>query len=221
MNKYLLCLALIPSSCLASKAQSAAHARTQMQHIWQSNTALTREYLVSSILDIPAAKLVAQQLLENQKELGQLFSALYGKEKAQEVTTLLTKQAELTLALIDANTKKDAKAIAKVQSEWKSNACALSSFLDKTNPYLQYKELHALFLEYLTTLNKMITDRLEKKWGDDLVDYDALRAQMHKIVSIVGKALTNAFPKPVVKQKPPKPRVTVPLPPGTSLRKAV
>ncbi len=222
MNKLLVVFTLISLPCLATtKAEQADKARTELQYLWNSTGALTREYLIEVTLDLPNAKAVAQHLLKNQEAIGNVFASLYGKEKGQKVTELLKKQGTLTLALINAAKKKDNKVLKETETAWKKNACALSMFLDKTNPYIQYGVLHNLLLEYLTKLTTMTVDRIEKKWDDDIINYDAVRAQLHKIVSTLGKALTDAFPKPKEKVEPPKRRVTVPLPPGTSLRKRV
>ena len=220
MNKKILLLSLLTLPCLATtKPEQAAQARTEMHYLWNSTGALTREYLIGVTHDVPTTENIADQLLANQEAIGNLFEPLYDKEKAKEVSDLLKKQATLTIAFIDAAKKNDKKAQKETETALKKNACTLSMLLDKTNPYLEFRVVHTHILEYLTTVTKMVLDRVGQEWQDDIVDYTAVRAQLHKIASLLGKALTDAFPKPKDKEPPPKPRVTVPLPAGTSLRK--
>lgn len=217
--KRLLALTILTFCCYSTdKAQLASQLRSDLQYLWSSSAVLTREYLIGITLDLPSAKLAAQQLLDNHEEIGQLLVPLYGKEKAQEFTLLMKKQAQATLDIIDASKKNDKEAKEKALQDWKRTAYSISTFLDKTNPYLQYRVLNELFMNYLTFLIAMTTDRLEKKWEQDMTDYHALRNQLNKLISLVGKSFTDAFPKPISKEPPPRPRVTVPLPAGTSLR---
>ncbi len=219
MIKQLALIVILVIPCLAAtKAEQASQLRNDLQFAWNTNAALTREYLLATMHDQQNSNLLEKTLLENQEAIGTLFEPLYGKEKAKKLTTLLTKLAQSTLDVIQARHKKDEPATVAARNSWKQHACELSTLLDLTNPYLQSKKLQDLFDTYFTKLSAMITDRQEKKWSDDLTDYAAFRMALHTIISTIGKAVTDAFPKPREQVAPPKPRVTVPLPPGMSLR---
>jgi hypothetical protein len=218
--KHLVLVTLFCLPCLAAtKPELALQTSSDMQHLWNSSAVWTREYLIDLALDLPNSELAAKQLMSTQQEIGKLLEPLYGKEKAATAAELLKKQASLTIALIDAAKKKDAASFTEAQANWKKNSSDLSLFLARTNPYIKYHAFNDLLQEYLTTITTMTTDYLQKNWETDIINYDTLRSKLNTIGFQVGKALTDAFPKPPEKLPAPKPQVTVPLPAGMSIRK--
>jgi hypothetical protein len=219
--KRLLLVTLFCLPCLAvTKPELAVQARSDIQHLWNSSAVWTREYLIDLALDLPNSELATKQLMSTQEAIGKLLEPFYGKEKAATCTELLKKQATLTIALIDATKKKDAKALTEAQESWKKNSDDVSLFLSRTNPYIKYHAFNDLLQGYLTTITTMTTDYLQKSWECDIINYEALRSKLYTIGFQIGKALTDAFPRPPEKLPAPKPQVTtVPLPAGMSIRK--
>lgn len=196
-------------------------AQPTLQDLWQATTAWTREYLVDVCADLPNTKQSKKALLIHQAELGDALDPYYGNKVSQEFRKLLHEQGMLTIDLIDATKKDDQKKIKETELAWKKNACALSGFLSKSNPYITFHVLRDMLYDYLAMLLRMISDRVQKKWKDDLKDYDKLRTQNAQLSLLFSQAVKDAFPPPAKKSKPvaPPPPLTTPLPPGTSIKK--
>ncbi len=196
-------------------------AQPTLQDLWQATTAWTREYLVDVCADLPNTAQSKKALLSHQAQLGDALRPYYGEKVSQEFRKLLHQQGELTMDLIDATKKDDQKKIKETELAWKKNACALSGFLSKTNPYITFHVLRDMLYDYLAMLRKMISDRVQKKWKDDLKHYDMLRAQNAQLSLLFSNAIRDAFPPPAKKSKPAAPPapITAKLPPGTSIKK--
>lgn len=187
-----------------------------LQELWNADASWTREYLVDICADLPNAQQVQGKLLANQAKLGDTLSPYYGQKKAQEFGRLLKEQSIITIDLINTAKRKNEKQLNKIESAWKRNACELSKFLSRTNPYITYRVFQDMLYEYLTLMLTMTTDRLSKKWSEDLQDYDRFRAQNAQLSLTLSRALDDAFPPKQKKEKeiiPPP--VSVQLPAGT------
>ncbi len=168
MKKLLLTLLLVSGLQAATKKKDP----TSLEQLWSSSAPWMREYLIDVCADLPGQKVAKQQIMKHQELLGKSLSPYYGEKVAQEFTRLLNEQGRLTINLINAAYKADEKALKESQIAWKTNACVLSTFLSKTNPYITFQILRNMLYDYLALLVDMFTDRVNKKWEEDSQDYD-------------------------------------------------
>src|SRR5690242_5145546 len=62
--------------------------RTNMRKLWSDHVWWTRDYLITSIADMPDVKAATDRLLQNQSDIGAAIASYYGKEAGDKLTGL-------------------------------------------------------------------------------------------------------------------------------------
>jgi hypothetical protein len=169
-----------------------------MMLLWNQNIMWTRFYLISAISKLGDIEIVKNRLLENPKDISDIFRIYYGDALADELENLLRKQLMLTIDLIDsyASDNKNAQTITeriKAEYEWHNNADQLSEFLSGINPNWNKQQLQNLFHNQLDMTKDEIKKRVSKQYAADVYQYKFIEYHILMIADILTDGIIKQF----------------------------
>ena len=132
-----------------------------LRDLWVDHTGWTRNYIISFVGGLPDTTLVAERLLKNQEDIGNVIKPFYGTKAAAKLTNLLkghiTGAVELLNAAKAGNTT---VAAAAAEKEWYENADQIATFLSNANSYWSKEALKNMLYNHLALTKTEAVARL-------------------------------------------------------------
>jgi hypothetical protein len=170
--------------------------RTQMRKLWEDHIVWTRQFIVSSVADLPDAGTAAERLLLNQEHIGNAIAAYYGEEAGDAVTALLKDHILIAADLLTAAKDDDDDAVAEASQRWDDNAVAIATFLSDANPRnWPADEMTSMMREHLDLTLAEAVARLNSDWDGDVAAYDEIHRQILHMADMVTRGIVRQFPK--------------------------
>src|SRR5688500_16927621 len=108
--------------------------RNDMRKLWEDHITWTRQFIVSSLADIPDASFAAARLLQNQTDIGNAIKPFYGDAAGDQLTALLRDHILIAAEIVSAAKAGDTAAFNDAVARWYANADAIAAFLNTANP---------------------------------------------------------------------------------------
>lgn len=170
--------------------------RTQMRKLWEDHIVWTRQFIVSSVADLPDAGTAAERLLLNQEHIGNAIATYYGEEAGDAVTALLKDHILIAADLVTAAKDGDSDAVAEESQRWDDNAVAIATFLSDANPRnWPADEMTSMMREHLDLTLAEAVARLNSDWDGDVAAYDKIHRQILHMADMLTRGIVRQFPK--------------------------
>lgn len=108
--------------------------RDNMRRLWVDHSRLTRQFMISTVSNLPEQSDAAERLIQNQNEIGVSIALFYGGEAGDELTKLLAEHTVISTTMYRAARNADAQAFEESVTRWYDNADEISEFLSDLNP---------------------------------------------------------------------------------------
>src|SRR5215216_4982679 len=96
--------------------------RNDMRKLWEDHITWTRQFIVSSLADLPDTSFAAQRLLDNQTDIGNAIKPYYGNAAGDQLTALLRDHILIAVDIVTAAKAGDTAAFNDAVARWYSNA---------------------------------------------------------------------------------------------------
>ena len=169
--------------------------RTKMRKLWEDHITWTRQFIVSSIADLPDAGTAATRLLLNQEHIGNAVAAYYGDEAGEALTALLKDHILIAADLLTAAKGGDTDAVNEASQRWDDNAVEIATFLSEANPRnWDADEMTEMMRDHLElTLGEAVA-RLNEDWDADVAAYDRIHRQALHMADMISRGIIRQFP---------------------------
>ncbi len=213
-----LTLVLVGSLFVGSTSVSAQNASGQcvpsdqvelqqtMRKLWTDHVFWTRLYIISAISKSADTPVVTSRLLKNQDEIGATLTPFYGKNAAATLTQLLREHILISAELVNAVLAKAKDDVKKADQKWHDNAVAIADFLSKANSNWTKQDLVDMLNRHLTLTTQEVTYRIEKKWPQDISNFDQILDQALDMADTFSSGISYQFleKKQNQEQQPPQ-----------------
>jgi hypothetical protein len=108
--------------------------REEMRTLWVDHSRLTRQFMISTISDLPQQSDAAEHLIQNQNEIGASIALFYGDEAGEELGKLLAEHTVISATMYQAARNADARAFEESVTRWYDNADEIAELLSNLNP---------------------------------------------------------------------------------------
>ena len=108
--------------------------REDMRTLWVDHSRLTRQFMISTISDLPQQSDAAEHLIQNQNEIGASIALFYGVEAGEELAKLLAEHTVISATMYQAARNADAQAFEESVTRWYDNAGEIAELLSNLNP---------------------------------------------------------------------------------------
>jgi hypothetical protein len=189
--------------CFAIPVQALSRDKFQadMRKLWEDHVTWTRLYIISAAAGLPDAKLTANRLLDNQRDIGNAVAEFYGKDAGDKLTALLKDHILLAADLVGAAKAGDAAKVADAKKKWYANANEIAAFLHGANPNnWPLATLQSAMKTHLDQTLDEATHRLHGDYSADIKDYDAIVNHILMMADVLSGGIIKQFPKKFEKE---------------------
>jgi hypothetical protein len=181
----------------ATLTRSAFH--DAMRKLWEDHITWTRLYIVSAATgsaDLPDIGPTTDRLLANQVDIGNAIKPFYGIEAGDQLTALLRDHILTAAEIIsDARAGKTQEQAAAAE-RWYANGNEIAAFLSSANPDgWPLAEMQAHMKSHLDLTLAEAVARLEGRYADEVVAYDAVHADILQMADMLSDGIIAQFPE--------------------------
>jgi hypothetical protein len=178
-----------------TRSRQAVKFRNQMRKLWEDHIVWTRQFIVSSVADLPDANTAAGRLLANQDDIGDAIKPFYGEEAGEALSALLRDHILIAADILNAAKAGDSAGVEEANARWHDNANEIADFLAAANPNQrsqdEMREMMAVHLEW--TLNEAVA-RLNADWDADVAAYDRIHRDILHMADMLSIGIIKQFP---------------------------
>lgn len=185
---------MLPLARFIAKTDEVAQVRSTMRKLWEDHIVYTRSWIISAVADLPDADVIAERLMQNQKDIGDAIKVYYGDAAGDRLTALLQQRITLAIAVVSA-AKADSRAkLDDGQKRWVQNGKDIASMLAKANPNWHESELASMLHKHLQLTTDEAVARLHGDWAADIRAYDAGHDHMMRFADLLTDGIAKQFP---------------------------
>ncbi|MGA2091490.1 MAG: glycosyltransferase [Endomicrobiales bacterium] len=176
-------------------SKKAVDLRLEMRELWQEHVIFTRHYIISALSDLEDTSTVAERLLTNQDDIGNIFTLYYGDIAGNQLTSLLRKHVKIVFDIVKEEKDGDNDALETSQSHLKSNAYEIAVFFTGANPNWKRKDMQNMLFKHDDLMSGEIAARLKKDWKTDIDTYDKDGENMLMFADYLTNGIVRQFSK--------------------------
>lgn len=158
----------------------------QMNTLWEQHTMWTRMLLISIAENLRDLEPTKARLLQNPKDMGNLYRKYYGDRVGDKITDLFTEHltigGDIMNALKNGNT-----ALAKtLDARWHKNADDIADFLSSINENTDRETMRKMLYNHLRLLTDEVNLRMKKDYAGDIKAHDKVEQEALKMAKYMG-----------------------------------
>lgn len=165
-----------------------------MNLAWIEHILWTRMLLISiaeNLNDLDATK---ARLLENPRDIANVFKKYYGNTIANTIQKLLTEHLVIGGDLIVALKNNNQKLASELNTKWYKNADDMADAFSSINPFYPKEDVRHMLYEHLRLTTNEVTARLRKDYQADIKAYDLLQKEILEMSQFFVNGIVKQFP---------------------------
>lgn len=170
----------------------------EMREAWEQHVYWTRMLIISICEKLADQQATTDRLLENPKDIADIFAKYYSLDVAKQIEDLLTEHlkigAELITALRDGKTQE----AEQLDRQWYANADAMAQAFSSINPYFDQGEMTNMLYDHLDITKKEVAQRLAKNYPEDIDAFDSAEEQAIAMADQFTAGIMQQFPQKFV-----------------------
>ena len=176
--------------------------QNKMNKFWHDHVEWTRFYILFFVNGHAKEEidLTLKRLLKNQTDIANLVKPFYGEKNSKKLESLLKEHIQFAGELVSiAKKKRDVGGgfdyeFKTMNDKWYKNAKDISLFLHNANPEnWKYNDLYNLMKGHLDQTLKEATLILEKKYDEDIKNYDEITHHILMMASVLSDGIIKQF----------------------------
>lgn len=165
-----------------------------MRLAWSQHVYWTRMLLISIAEGLADETDVTNRLLENPKDIADIFGQYYSQDVATLIEQLLTEHLQLGAELIKASKAGDSAMIEELNSLWYANADKMADAFSSINPYYNREEVRKMLYDHLDMTKQEVAMRLTKNYPEDIKAFDSVEAGAMAMADYFVHGIMRQFP---------------------------
>lgn len=169
----------------------------QMDLVWEQHIMWTRMLLISIAQSLNDLEPTKARLLENPKDIADVFRKYYGNNIADTIQKLLTEHLVIGADLIVALKNKNQKLATELNSKWYKNADDMADAFSSINPFYPKEEVRKMLYEHLKLTTDEVNNRLKQNYSADIRAFDMVQKEILNMseffVNGIVKQFSNLF----------------------------
>jgi hypothetical protein len=177
------------------RSRQAVTFRNKMRKLWEDHIVWTRQFIVSSVADLPDANTAAGRLLANQDHIGDAIKPYYGEEAGETLSALLRDHILIAADILTAAKNGDSAEVEEANARWHDNADEIADFLATANPNnWPQEEMREMMSGHLDWTLAEAVARLNADWDADVAAYDHIHRDILHMADMLSIGIINQFP---------------------------
>ncbi len=165
-----------------------------MNLVWQQHIMWTRMLLISIAENLGDLKATQTRLLQNPKDIANIFRKYYGNNIANMIEALITQHLEIGEKLIVALKNNNQQLATDLNNQWYRNADEIAKAFSNINPFYPEEQVRQMFYEHLKLTSDEVAARLKKDYTADINAFDMVQAEILKMSNFFVNGIVMQFP---------------------------
>ena len=166
----------------------------QMNLVWEQHIMWTRMLLISIAENLKDLDATQARLLENPKDIANVFGRYYGNVVANKIQQLLTEHLVIGKELIVALKNKNQEEATKLTTKWYQNADEMAEAFSQINPFYQKEEIRRMLYDHLRLTTNEVNYRLQGNYAEDIRAYDMVQKEILNMSQFFVSGIVRQFP---------------------------
>ena len=166
----------------------------QMNLVWEQHIMWTRMLLISiaeSLKDLDATQ---ARLLQNPKDIANVFRRYYGNSVANTIEKLLTEHLVIGKDLIVALKNNNQVLSKELNDKWYKNADDMADAFSSVNPFYPKEQVRQMLYEHLRLTTEEVAARLRRDYTADIKAYDMVQKEILAMSEFFVSGIVKQFP---------------------------
>jgi hypothetical protein len=166
-----------------------------MRALWEAHGTWTERAIVDFVGGVPDAPLVIARLLKNQTDIGNAVKPYYGRNGANELTTLLKGHINAAVAVLKAAKSGDSHAVTIAKAAFYANGNDVARFLHDANPHhWSFSAMKTMMRIHLDQVFALAVDQLEGRYAAAVHLYDTYIDHILDMADMLSTGIIQQFP---------------------------
>lgn len=165
----------------------------QMNLVWEQHIMWTRMLLISIAENLKDLNATRTRLLENPKDVADIFRRFYGNNVANKIQELITEHLVIGEKLIVALKNNNQKLASELNTQWYRNADEIAVAFSSINPFYPRETVRQMFYEHLKLTTDEVSARLKKDYEADIKAFDAVQREILKMSNFFVNGIVRQF----------------------------
>ena len=165
----------------------------QMNLVWEQHIMWTRMLLISIAENLKDLEATQTRLLENPKDIADVFRTYYGNNVANEIQRLLTEHLVIGKDLIVALKNKNQEQANSLSLKWYQNADSMAEAFSSINPFYPKEEIRRMLYEHLRLTTEEVNARLKGNYPADIKAYDMVQEEILRMSQFFVNGIVSQF----------------------------
>lgn len=161
---------------------------------WMEHILWTRMFLISVAESLGDLEPTKARLLENPKDIADIFRKYYGNNVANTIQKLLTEHLVIGGDLIVALKNGNQQLAQELNTKWYKNADDMADAFSSINPFYPKEEVRNMLYEHLRLTTNEVSNRLKKDYAADIRAYDMVQKEILKMSEFFVNGIVKQFP---------------------------
>lgn len=166
-----------------------------MNLVWEQHIMWTRMFLISVAESLNDLEPTKARLLENPKDIANVFRPYYGNAVASKIQELLTAHLVIGGDLIVALKNKNQKLAQELNSKWYKNADDMADAFSNINPFYSREDVQKMLYEHLILTTDEVNARLRQDYSADIKAYDLVQREILNMSQFFVNGIVRQFPE--------------------------
>lgn len=167
----------------------------KMNLVWEQHIMWTHMLLISIAENLKDLDATQARLLQNPKDIADIFRVFYGDSVANTIQNLLTEHLVIGKELIVALKNNNQTQATILNKKWYKNADDIANALSSINPFYPKNEIQKMFYEHLQLTTDEVNFRLKGDYPADIKALDMVQKEIlnmsHFLVNGIVKQFLN------------------------------
>ena len=178
-----------------TRTPKAIRFRNQMRKLWEDHIVWTRQFIVSTVADLPDTDTAAGRLLRNQDHIGNAIKPYFGKAAGEALSDLLREHILIAADILSAAKSGDSAGVEEANARWHDNANEIADFLASANPkQWSQEEMREMMAEHLEWTLAEAVARLNADWDSDVAAYNRVHRDILHMADMLSLGIIKRFP---------------------------
>lgn len=166
----------------------------RMNLAWEQHIMWTRMLLISIAENLKNLTATENRLLQNPKDIADIFRKYYGNAVADRIEKLLTEHLTIGKDLIVALKNNDQKLAKDLTDKWYKNADDMADAFSRINPFYPREKVRDMLYDHLDLTTDEVTARLRKDYKADIAAFDKVQQEILKMSQFFVDGIVRQFP---------------------------
>ena len=162
---------------------------------WSQHVYWTRMLIISIAQKLNDLDAVTARLMQNPKDIADIFAAYYNADAAGAIARLLTEHLQIGAELITALRDKQTAQAETLDRAWYRNADEMAAAFAGINPYYDREMMREMLYRHLDLTKQEVAARLAKDYPADIRAFDAVEEEAMAMADAFSSGIMMQFPQ--------------------------